>query len=64
MLLLNWQNPMKVVMMLHYLLPQSCLDCAKLIYPSGITPVYFKDNYSSNDGIEFLRKSNVEVTKI
>jgi dCMP deaminase len=41
-----------------------CLDCAKLIYQSGITTVYFKDNYRSNDGIEFLRKSNVEVTKI
>ena len=41
-----------------------CLDCAKLIYQSGITTVYFKDNYRGNDGIEFLRKSNVEVTKI
>ena len=41
-----------------------CLDCAKLIYQSGITTVYFKDNYRSNDGIEFLRKSNVEVTRI
>ena len=41
-----------------------CLECAKLIYQSGISTVYYKDNYRSNDGIEFLQKSNVEVTKV
>jgi dCMP deaminase len=41
-----------------------CLDCAKLIYQSGIRSVYYKDNYRSNDGIEFLNKSNIEVTKV
>ena len=41
-----------------------CLECAKLIYQSGISTVYYKDNYRSNDGIEFLEKSKVAVTKI
>jgi dCMP deaminase len=41
-----------------------CIDCAKLIYQSGISTVYYKDNYRSNDGIDFLKKSNVIVTKV
>ena len=41
-----------------------CIDCAKLIYQSGISTVYYKDNYRSNDGIEFLKKSNIKVTKV
>jgi dCMP deaminase len=41
-----------------------CIDCAKLIYQSGISTVYYKDNYRSNDGIDFLKKSNVTVTKV
>lgn len=40
-----------------------CIDCAKLIYQSGISTVYYKDNYRSNDGIDFLKKSNVTVLK-
>jgi dCMP deaminase len=38
-----------------------CLDCAKLIYQSGIKRVYFREAYRSNEGIEFLTKSGVEV---
>lgn len=38
-----------------------CIDCAKLIYQAGISTVYFRDHYRSNDGIDFLRKSNVNV---
>ena len=41
-----------------------CIDCAKLIYQSGISTVYYKDNYRSNNGIDFLKKSNVIVTKV
>ena len=41
-----------------------CLDCAKLIYQSGIRRVYFNDYYSDDSGIEFLRKSVVEVEKL
>ena len=41
-----------------------CLDCAKLIYQSGIRRVYFNQAYRDNSGIEFLEKSNIEVNKI
>jgi dCMP deaminase len=38
-----------------------CLDCAKLIYQSGISSVLYRDAYRSNEGVEFLNKSGVEV---
>jgi dCMP deaminase len=38
-----------------------CLECSKLIYQSGITTVYYKHEYRSQDGIEFLEKSNTKV---
>lgn len=38
-----------------------CLDCAKLIYQSGIKRVWFGENYRSTDGINFLKKSGVIV---
>jgi dCMP deaminase len=41
-----------------------CIDCAKLIYQSGIATVYYKNDYRSTQGIEFLNKSNIEVVKI
>ncbi len=41
-----------------------CLDCAKLIYQSGINSVYYRSSYRSDDGIEFLKKSGVVVEKI
>jgi len=41
-----------------------CLDCAKLIYQSGICRVYFGENYRDNAGTTFLQKSGVTVTQI
>jgi len=41
-----------------------CLDCAKLIYQSGIRHVYFNQNYRDDAGIQFLEKSGITVTKI
>jgi dCMP deaminase len=41
-----------------------CLDCAKLIYQSGIARVWFSTAYRDTNGIEFLEKSGVEVTKL
>lgn len=38
-----------------------CLDCAKLIYQSGIKRVYFGVHYRDDRGIEFLRQSGVTV---
>ena len=41
-----------------------CLDCAKLIFQSGISSVFYRDSYRSEDGIQFLTKSGVTVTQI
>lgn len=40
-----------------------CLECAKSIYNTGITTVYYKEEYRSNDGINFLKKTGVHVHK-
>ncbi len=41
-----------------------CLECAKLIYQSGIKSVFYRDTYRSEEGIKFLQKCNVEVNQI
>jgi len=41
-----------------------CLECAKLIYQSGINSVLYRNSYRSDDGIKFLEKASVEVEKI
>ena len=41
-----------------------CIDCAKLIYQSGIATVYYKNDYRSTQGIDFLNKSNIKVVKV
>jgi len=40
-----------------------CLDCAKLIYQSGIGSVFYRSAYRSNDGVKFLEQSGVAVHK-
>jgi dCMP deaminase len=41
-----------------------CLDCAKLIYQSGIRRVYYANAYRDDSGISFLKNSGVEVEQI
>ena len=41
-----------------------CMDCAKLVYQSGIDTVYYKNDYRSTQGLEFLTKSKVDVIKV
>jgi dCMP deaminase len=41
-----------------------CIECAKLIYQSGISRVYYGENYRDDAGIEFLKKSGVEIEKL
>jgi dCMP deaminase len=40
-----------------------CLDCAKLIYQSGIKSVFYRNSYRDENGINFLLKCNLEVKK-
>jgi dCMP deaminase len=41
-----------------------CLDCAKLIYQSGIGSVLYRNTYRDTSGITFLEKSGVTIEKI
>ena len=41
-----------------------CIDCAKLVYQSGIDTVYYKNEYRSTQGLDFLTKSNVNLVKV
>jgi dCMP deaminase len=41
-----------------------CLDCAKIIHQAGIKEVYYRNNYRSVNGIEFLKKCNIVVQQV
>ena len=41
-----------------------CLDCAKLVYQSGINSVFYRNHYRSEAGLQFLEKAGVKVEKI
>ena len=41
-----------------------CIECAKLIYQSGIKRVFFREQYRDDKGIEFLSKSGIEIRKV
>lgn len=47
-----------------YITHSPCLECAKQIYTAGISKVYYKNEYRSMDGLEFLKKCKVEVEQI
>lgn len=40
-----------------------CLDCAKLIFQSGINSVYYRNSYRDEKGTDFLKQCGVEVKK-
>jgi len=40
-----------------------CMECAKLIYQSGIAKVYYGEPYKDDAGVRFLKQSGVEVIK-
>jgi len=41
-----------------------CLDCAKLIYQSGINSVYYRTSYRDDNGVEFLKNSGIGVAQV
>jgi dCMP deaminase len=47
-----------------YITTSPCMECAKLIIQSGIRRVVFCDNYHTEDGIELLRRANIDVDYI
>ena len=47
-----------------FLTHSPCLDCAKQIYTAGIKNVFYRKQYRSDGGIDFLRKCNIEVEQV
>lgn len=41
-----------------------CMDCAKLIYQSGITSIYYRTAYRDESGVNFLKTAKVNVQQI
>lgn len=41
-----------------------CIECAKLIYQSGIACLFFGTQYRDMAGVEFLKKSGVAVEQL
>jgi dCMP deaminase len=41
-----------------------CLECAKLIYQSGIQQVYYQEKYRDDQGLVFLQASGVDVEQL
>jgi dCMP deaminase len=41
-----------------------CMDCAKLIYQSGITSVFYRNSYRDQSGLEFLKTAKVEINQV
>lgn len=41
-----------------------CIDCAKLIFGTGVNSVYYRNSYRNEDGVDFLKKCFVKVTKV
>lgn len=41
-----------------------CMNCAKLIYGAKISEFYYKFEYRSNEGIDFLKKCGIAVNKL
>ena len=40
-----------------------CMECAKLIYQSGIKSLYYRDHYRNDDGLNFLKQGDISVHK-
>lgn len=47
-----------------YVTSSPCIECAKLIIQAGISRVVFAENYRLSDGIELLRRANVELVSV
>ena len=47
-----------------YITDAPCIECAKLIIQAGIKRVLFSRAYRLTDGIDLLKKANIEVQQI
>ena len=47
-----------------YTTHQPCLDCAKLIYQSGISRIVWKYEYKNTEGLDFITQCGLDLEKI
>lgn len=47
-----------------YVTSSPCLECSKLIIQAGIARVVFTENYRLEDGINLLKRANIDVEQI
>ena len=47
-----------------YVTSSPCIECAKLIIQAGIKRVVYSDAYRLNDGIDLLRRADVELVSV
>ena len=41
-----------------------CVECAKLIFQSGISRMWYGSEYRDDSGVRFLERSGIQVTKV
>lgn len=46
-----------------YTTTSPCFDCAKLIIQSGVSRVFYNEDYRDSTGLELLLKANIEIIK-
>ena len=47
-----------------YVTSSPCIECSKLIIQAGIKRVVFTENYRLEDGINLLKRANIDVEQI
>ena len=53
-------DPDKVV----FVTGQPCITCAKLIINSGVSKVYYRSAYRSNEGLDIIKKTGIELERV
>jgi len=43
---------------------QPCITCAKAIVNSGVSKVYYRATYRSDEGLEVIRKVGIDVERV
>jgi dCMP deaminase len=47
-----------------YVTSSPCMECAKLIIQAGIKRVVFTESYRVEDGIQLLKRANIEIKQV
>lgn len=47
-----------------YVTSSPCIECAKLIIQAGIRRVVYAENYRLSDGLDLLKRANIELVSV